>query len=462
MSNSSLGKFARDTLTDIQASAGKSKGGLSRSKLNRTKGQILIINKQRFMTTLGSLVPQIRSNQKIRDQIWEKFSTEAATRSKRISSDRLKDLTEAAFQLKKEGRLQKTDFVFFVNTYGVASYLKSITLRKCIKEVFSASGREFTAEEQGNLSLLAGKGNKFGAQLGHSELTKAGQVGVASSAIRVAAAKQAIHQFGVGDEFDDLSDKSKENFVKITDAVTKYEKDIQLVLDHEMIVEDGGKRIKKDYIPVLSWQGTIINQTLAQIERAAIASFENSLKEVEKLEGSPSLKEAIESVILYEISSGVKRTPKKVTGKPKKSVKTKGRGKASKKIKSAQTTRVIRDDRVPKSAVSQFATGTSRQQSLFSLNSLLGPLNQKLSEVVKKNMKEPRLQNRTGRFADSVQVVDVQTTPQGFPSIGYTYQRAPYDKFEKDPQRDPRKLIDQSIREVASQFALGRFYTRRQ
>lgn len=461
MSNTTLGQFARDTLTNIQASAGKNKGGLSRSKLNRTKGQILIINKQRFMTTLGSLVPQIRSNQKIRDQIWEKFSTEAATRSKRISPDRLKDLTEAAFQLKKEGRLQKTDFVFFVNTYGVASYLKSITLRKCIKEVFSASGREFTAEEQENLSLLSGKGNKFGAQLGHSELTKAGQVGVASSAIRVAAAKQAIDKFA-GDEFKNLSDKSKENFVKITDAVTKYEKDIQLVLDHEMIVEDGGKRIKKDYIPVLSWQGTIINQTLGQIERAAIASFENTLKEVDELEGSPSLKDAIESVILYEISSGVKRTPKKVTGNPKKSVKTKGRGRASKKIKSAQTTRVIRDDRVPKSAVSQFATGTSRQQSLFSLNSLLGPLNQKLSEVVKKNMKEPRLQNRTGRFADSVQVVDVQTTPQGFPSIGYTYQRAPYDKFEKDPQRDPRKLIDQSIREVASQFALGRFYTRRQ
>ena len=29
------------------------------------------------------------------------------------------------------------------------------------------------------------------------------------------------------------------------------------------------------------------------------------------------------------------------------------------------------------------------------------------------------------------------------------------------PERDPRILIDKSIREIAAQFAIGRFYTRR-
>ena len=29
------------------------------------------------------------------------------------------------------------------------------------------------------------------------------------------------------------------------------------------------------------------------------------------------------------------------------------------------------------------------------------------------------------------------------------------------PDRDPRKLIDESIREIAAQMAVGRFYTRR-
>ena len=30
------------------------------------------------------------------------------------------------------------------------------------------------------------------------------------------------------------------------------------------------------------------------------------------------------------------------------------------------------------------------------------------------------------------------------------------------PERDPRQVIDRSIREIAAQFAIGRFYTRRE
>ena len=55
------------------------------------------------------------------------------------------------------------------------------------------------------------------------------------------------------------------------------------------------------------------------------------------------------------------------------------------------------------------------------------------------------------------------------PSFGYTYAKNPYQVYEMGvgsapwatPERDPRKLIDQSIRELAAQFAIGRFYTRR-
>jgi hypothetical protein len=42
----------------------------------------------------------------------------------------------------------------------------------------------------------------------------------------------------------------------------------------------------------------------------------------------------------------------------------------------------------------------------------------------------------------------------------------PYQTFEQgyrqgSEERDPRRLIDKSIRELATQFAIGRFYTRR-
>tara|TARA_Y100000593_G_C4311746_1_gene338765 strand:- start:1762 stop:3057 length:1296 start_codon:yes stop_codon:yes gene_type:complete len=99
---------------------------------------------------------------------------------------------------------------------------------------------------------------------------------------------------------------------------------------------------------------------------------------------------------------------------------------------------------------------------------LIGLINKELPDTVKKNMKEPALVNRSGRFAESVRLTEVIQTPQGFPSFGYTYQRNPYQVFEEgssgswsNGQRDPRVLIDKSIREIAAQFALGRFYTRR-
>ena len=96
-------------------------------------------------------------------------------------------------------------------------------------------------------------------------------------------------------------------------------------------------------------------------------------------------------------------------------------------------------------------------------------MNSRINDVVAKNMGPPRLENRTGRFASSVRITDISTTRQGFPSIGYTYQKDPYGVFENtsgtrfaSPDRDPRKLIDASVREVAALFGLGRIYTRRE
>jgi hypothetical protein len=97
---------------------------------------------------------------------------------------------------------------------------------------------------------------------------------------------------------------------------------------------------------------------------------------------------------------------------------------------------------------------------------LIGIMNEQLPRVIQKNMNTPALQNRTGRFANSVTVTDISMTAGGFPSIGYTYQKGPYQTFEPgfrqgSVERDPRRLIDKSMREIAMQYAIGRFYTRR-
>lgn len=104
----------------------------------------------------------------------------------------------------------------------------------------------------------------------------------------------------------------------------------------------------------------------------------------------------------------------------------------------------------------------------MALKNILSLLNAKLPQQVVDNMGAPRLENQTGRFAQSVRAIDVQETAKGFKSIGYMYQKNPYQVFEStsgtrfsDAARDPRPLIDTSIREIVAQFGLGRLYTRR-
>lgn len=114
-------------------------------------------------------------------------------------------------------------------------------------------------------------------------------------------------------------------------------------------------------------------------------------------------------------------------------------------------------------------TATFDRQNKRSMFSIMALINQKLPNVLEKNMNYPRLENRSGRFLRSVRLTDVAQTRQGFLSFGYTYDKEPYQVFEmgvgKAPwasnDRDPRKLIDASIREIAMELALGRFYTRR-
>jgi hypothetical protein len=101
--------------------------------------------------------------------------------------------------------------------------------------------------------------------------------------------------------------------------------------------------------------------------------------------------------------------------------------------------------------------------------SLITIINAKLPERVAKNMVAPGLVYRTGRFAQSAKVVNVQTTKEGYPSVVFDYQRDPYDVFDstkgaapwKTPARDPRALVDRSVREIVQEMAIGRFYTRR-
>lgn len=99
--------------------------------------------------------------------------------------------------------------------------------------------------------------------------------------------------------------------------------------------------------------------------------------------------------------------------------------------------------------------GSLAEESLRTALFLKLELMKRIKQVVTANMQSPALVNRTGRFASSVTITDVSVTRQGrIPSVAYTYQLYPYQVFEPGhpmftPDRDPQKLIDKSIREIA-------------
>ena len=189
--------------------------------------------------------------------------------------------------------------------------------------------------------------------------------------------------------------------------------------------------------------------------------------------GSKSMMEALEDQVVEIATKGKAR---KYTSKTKKKTrvgkKVKGVDAAKKRVQSLQKKLKKEATALGKIAVAKQSgqrnsgAGTGSQQADLQLLTLLKA---KLPQTVAQNMGPPGLEYRTGRFASSVKPTDVVRTAQGYPSVGYTYQRNPYQVFEMGTgdsrwattDRDPRKVIDLSIREIAAQLVVGRLYTRR-
>lgn len=434
MASEDLAKMADRLLKDLAKTADAAEKSV-RKQLEDQVGQILIINRTRFSTLLTKLVTRLqgRKNQKLRNKIWDTFSARLKSLEAQVPKDILVELKKT-----KLPGIRKNDYVFYIKSYSSAKKAKGQILKEVIRDVLEkeVGFENLTETEDAKLELLGGKDNKFGAQLGHEE---AGH-GVPTSGVRVARLK-----------------KMAGGSAKIKNIIATYEQTLGLKINHTQII-DSELGLQKKYVPVLSWQKAIDNNMQAKLEAAALNALEQDLKDIANLKGSTTLKDGISQVVLYELAP--KRA--KVTGKRKKKIQEKSSGKSTKKTKAKKAVRVIRDDSIDASSIPKSRVRASQ----YSIAALLGALNQQISKTVAENMESPRLNYQTGRFASSVRVTDIATTARGFPSIGYTYMKYPYQTFEPgyrqgSVERDPRKLIDTSIRQVAAQFALGRFYTRR-
>ena len=189
------------------------------------------------------------------------------------------------------------------------------------------------------------------------------------------------------------------------------------------------------------------------------------------LEGSDSIVRRNRKLIIKSLAKDFKKNPRiKVKTENTKLKKSKGKASATiakPKINKQKTVALAAKVALPKAGKRQGKRKPPPPK--MALANILGVLNIQLPKTVARNMGDPRLNNRTGRFAQSVRATDASLTAEGFPSIGYTYMKERYGGYEStsgtrfaDIDRDPRRLIDQSIREIVIGFGLGRVYTRRQ
>jgi len=237
-------------------------------------------------------------------------------------------------------------------------------------------------------------------------------------------------------------------------------------LDPELRIE---KDIKTETVRVFVGNALFNTQQGGGKEKSLKKEIEAKVKNaLTKLQSIPAAElTGSDSLVTARRKKTIKKALKpfeKATGATVKMEDTKVKGKKSKaalKVAGTATRGRAKKQSLQKQNIRQQRTAKAQ----FSQTAMLAVINARLPQAIIDNMGPPALSNRTGRFAASVRVINIIQTPQGFPSIGYTYRKSPYATFEQGGKQgsidlDPRKLIDKTIREIAVE-QVGRLYTRR-
>lgn len=302
-----------------------------------------------------------------------------------------------------------------------------------------------------------------GNDLGHENISVArAMIAAVLNSMPEGPQRQALKAlYVVVQEIDAITDPGEEDLATILEKIDKaaasglnvradFQKDVKIATGQlgsiSLVLE------ARDINRYKGFLAGVVSQVFRDVIEGRMDSFAKFIggnANLLEIKGSPSIADDISDSFTEFLDPDRKKRRKK--SRSTTNSRTKGPKVKTKKPRGAK-------HRAPKTRAQK---GVSSEPL-----ALIGIINQSLPRVVESNMGDPRLNSKSGRFAASVRATDMVMTPQGFPSIGYTYQKNPYQTFEMgyqqgSPDRDPRALIDGSIREIAAQFALGRIYTRR-
>jgi hypothetical protein len=441
MSSAALRAATQDV---VKSAAKKNRRGTNlqaRSDAQRARGQIFVINREEEASLITKVTGVVLTEQEKIDLFGQLTAhLEMLEGRSRLDATEKENL----IKIKNKAKKEPGDAAFVLLSFSSAKDAKFLSKSKYKPE----KNTDLSTIKANFVNKLSRRKRDFTRE----EMSKASDIGHGGRGI-------AVSQFALEREIDAAAEKhglSTSEKSELYNIVLEQRKkhNIEIAAFHKQ--EVSLKKLGKKFTFVLTNQDKESNIEDSHIEKSA---FKESLRQIDILgqQTSTSLKDAVNQVVLEELA------PKgsKVKGKRRKRVNESSKA----TTRSSGQTKEKVNYKVQRGAPMKGAKAPTRR-SRFSGVKLLALLNQKLPSTVADNMGAPRLENRSGRFAASVRATDVIKTPQGFPSIGYTYQKNPYQTFETgyaqgSQERDPRTLINMSIREIAMEMAVGRFYTRR-
>lgn len=404
-----------------------------RTPIQDQKGQLLVLdNVKELQDLLARMLPGRKYKKSSLIRALKAARKKAAALERQVPKRRRTRIINRLPQV-----LPETKFRHGVNVFVVQNFYSSIdTIKKTIFEVLVKEG-VLSESESSEVAPHLHKGH--GAEGNAVIQSKIASTFAGLSQSQLAMVKQGLDSFGMQADFKDDAENIK-----------------KLLTVHDQVVTKRGN-LKAQYFSIVSFQDGAANLEEGQEEGRLRRSYENFLKDASEyipdLQGSSTMKEKVIAYLGHEFTQ---KNPNVKVKFKKAELKSSGKSEArapSKKPK-IRMSRASRNVRIKTKGV-----GSTPFHLFLSMNA-------RLPEVVAKNMRKPGLEYQSGRFAKSVKITDVMLTPKGFPSVGYTYMLYPYQTFEPgfaqgNLEKDPRTLIDRSIREIAAQFAMGRFYTRR-
>lgn len=171
---------------------------------------------------------------------------------------------------------------------------------------------------------------------------------------------------------------------------------------------------------------------------------------VMEMEGSPSAKELMAAQLYNLLKFGKTTDLKQTTSTYQKATPATVKAKKPKPNVAKAVKGLLGPTQTPPK-VNRIRNSKGQFTSLVNVVNLI---NMQLADRIRQNMGSPRLNYRTGRFAQSAKVLTADIDKDGVLRLPYTYMKYPYQTFEPgyamgSVARDPKALITKSIRELA-------------